>query len=523
MRYNNNFKEMRNSSRAVFNTTIIYFRIIINTIIGLFFARFILQALGEEDYGIYMVVAGVVTMLNVLNSSMSNTAMRYMGHSLGKGDVEQTKKTFNTTMFIHFLLGGVTIVVLEIGGWIMFEYFLNIPEAKLFSAKVVYQFMIATTFVSIISVPFDAVINAHENLLFLSITSIVEYVLRLTLAIFLLYSNGNRLIQYAFFILIIVLVMRIVKQIYSIRHYEECTLKMKKYRDKDLTKSILSFTGWELFSSVAAVCQGQLRSILMNMFYGVRLNAAQGVGSRVNSHVNSVSIGITRAITPQMNKSEGAGNRNKMIYLMKVGIKFTTFMFALVAMPLILEADFILDVWLDVVPAYAAVICRFCLVAQMLEKFTWQIGNAIRAAGRIREYQIVSGIVPILGIVACYFVLKAGYGPLSMYWVNLVALTVLAIVRFIFGKWLLKMSPWDVIKSTTLPVLIPMGIAFGAAYMIQQLMAESWIRLILVIFSYIIINSLLFYFFSINKSEKSILWNIIRPALQRIGLLKNKK
>lgn len=513
---------MRNSSRVVFNTTVIYIRIIINTVIGLFFTRFILQALGEEDYGIYMVVGGVVTMLNVLNSSMSNTAMRYMGHSLGKGDIEDTKKTFNTTMFIHFLLGGVTVVVLEIGGWIMFEYFLNIPEAKFFSAKIVYQFMVATTFISIISVPFDAVINAHENLLFLSITSIIEYSLKLILSIFLLSSAGNRLIQYGMFTMLISIVLRVVKQIYSVRNYAECTLRLKKYRDKGLTKSILSFTGWELFASLAAICQGQLSAILMNMFFGVKLNAAQGVGSRVNSHVNGISIGITNAITPQMNKSEGSGDRGKMLYLAKVGIKFTTFMFALVAMPLILEASFILDVWLDVVPAYAVVICQFCLTAQMLDKLTWQIGNAIRAAGRIKEYQIASGLVPILGIVVTYFVLKAGFGPLSVYWVNLITLSVLAMVRIGFGKWLLNLSPFDFLKSTTFPVLIPMAIAFGLSILIQSFMVAGWVRLFVVMGSFMVVFSLLFYFFSISKSEKCVLWNSIRPALQKIGLFRKK-
>ena len=493
MRNNNNIEKMNNSSRAILNTAIVYIQLIINVILGLFITRFILQALGEEDYGIYTVVAGVVTMLNVLNSSMSNTAMRYMGHSLGSGDAVKTRQTFATTMNIHFILGGVMIVVLEVGGFVMFEYFLNIPETKLYSAKVVYQFMIVTTFISIISVPFDAVINAHENLLFLSLMSIFEYVLKLLLAIFLLFGSGDLLIIFGLFTMIISAIMRIIKQVYCTRRYDEVTWKIKKYKDNCLTKSILSFSGWELFASVAALCQGQLRSILMNTFFGVRINAADGIGTSVNTQVNMVSIGVTKAITPQMNKAEGGDDRQKMLYLTKVGLKFTTFIFSLVAVPFALEAKFILDIWLASVPAYAVLFCQFCLASQLLDKFTWQIGNAIRAAGRIKEYQIASGTLPILGIIVTYFVFKVGYGPIYGYVIEMGMLLVLAVMRFAFGKWLLKLSPVSVLRDTILPVLIPMTISFVTIYFIHQLLTEGWLRLLMVFCVFMSIYTILFY------------------------------
>lgn len=513
---------MNNSNRAILNTVIVYIQLIINTILGLFITRFVLQALGEEDYGIFVVVAGVVTMLSVLNSSMSNTAMRYMGHSLGCGDVEKTRKTFATTMNIHFILGGVMIAVLEIGGWIIFEYFLNIPEAKLYSAKVVYQFMIVTTFISIISVPFDAVINAHENLLFLSIMNILEYVLKLLLAVFLLIGSGDMLIVYGFFTMIISVIMRIIKQIYCSRRYDEVTWKIKVYKDNSLTKSILSFTGWELFASVAAICQGQLRSILMNMFFGVRINAADGIGSRVNTQVNMVSIGVTKAITPQMNKAEGGNDRQKMLYLTMIGMKFTVFIFSLVAVPFALEAKFILDIWLATVPEYAVLFCQFCLASQLLDKFTWQIGNAIRAAGRIKEYQIVSGTLPMLGILVTYLAFKTGYGPVYGYIIEMAMLLVLAIIRFAFGRWLLKLSPISVLQETILPVLIPMIISFIAAFFMHQLMAEGWSRLFIVFGVFMSTYICIFYFFSIKKEERNIILGFIESFFVKIGVLHSR-
>lgn len=516
MRNSYNIEKMNNSSRVILNTSIVYIQLIVNTILGLFITRFILQALGEEDYGIYMLVAGVVTMLNVLNSSMSNTAMRYMGHSLGSGDIENTKKTFATTMNIHFFLGGLMILVLEIGGWVMFGFFLNIPEAKLFSAKVIYQFMIVTTFISIISVPFDAVINAHENMLFFSLMNILECVLKLLLAVFLLLGTGDLLIVYGFFTMVIGVVMRIIKQIYCTRHYEEVTWKIKVYKDKGLTKSILSFTGWELFASLAAICQGQLRSVLMNMFFGVKINAAEGIGSRVNTQVNMVSIGVTRAITPQMNKAEGAENRQRMLFLAKTGIKFTTFIFSLLAVPFALEAKFILGVWLVTVPEYAVIFCQFALALQLLDKLTWQIGNAIRAAGRIKEYQIVSGSLPIIGIVVSFFVFNAGYSPVSAYVVEMCMLCVMMLVRFGFGKWLLNLSPMSVIKEASLPVVIPMILSFILVLIVHQNMVEGWFRLLIVFSIFMSTYTIVFYVFGITKDERMILQNIVNSLLAKI-------
>ena len=166
---------MNSSNRIIVNTGILYGQLLIQLVLGLITTRFVLKALGEVDYGIYMLVAGIVTMLSVVNSSMINTSMRYIAYCLGQGDIGVVKKMFNTTLYIHIIVGVFVILLMEIGGWIMFEYVLNIPADKIFEAKIVYQFMVITTFISIISVPYDAVMNAHEHILILSIIGILEW------------------------------------------------------------------------------------------------------------------------------------------------------------------------------------------------------------------------------------------------------------------------------------------------------------------------------------------------------------
>ena len=180
---------MNDNKRIVYNTAVVYTQLVLSTIIGLFAVRFILQALGEEDYGIYLLVGGVVAMLNFLTTSMSSASTRFMAYSLGKKDVNLSIRTFNTTLYIHLLLGLLVVLILEVGGWMMFEWMLNIPEGKVADAKLVYHFMVFTTLITVISVPFDAIITSHENLTFLSIITVLYNIITLCIGLYLFFRS----------------------------------------------------------------------------------------------------------------------------------------------------------------------------------------------------------------------------------------------------------------------------------------------------------------------------------------------
>lgn len=506
---------MDKTNKIIFNTGVVYAQLIISTFVSLFSVRFVLQALGEEDYGVYMLVAGVIALLEVLSMSMSHTSMRYMSHSLGKNDLETSLKTFNTTLFIHYCLALVIVVLLEAGGWIMFEWFLNIPESKLFAAKLVYQFMIITAVVTVVSVPFDAVINSHENLLFLAIVNISNSFVVIGIALLLLVYNGNRLILYGFLMMLSQIAVRIVKQVYTRRKYPESRVNFRKYRDKELLKSILSFTGWDFLGVMADLCTTQIRGILINMFFGVRLNAAEGVGKKLNSKLNQLSTGITRAITPQMNKSEGGGDRGRLIQLTFTGVKYTTFMYCLLAVPLMLEMQYVLDVWLKDVPAYTALFCQMCILIQIISKFTWQISNAIRAVGRIRGLQITNSVLALSGVFVGYFVFKSGAGPLSIYIIGIIVALLGAGVNLYFGKKIVDIHPLEFIKKATLPVLIPIIISLALALLLRLTMNESFLRFALVMGVFVITNAFIFWFFSMGKSEKERIKGIISKRVHK--------
>lgn len=472
-------------------------------IVGLFVVRFVLRALGEEDYGVYVIVGGIVAMLDILNSNMSNTSMRYLAYSLGNKDKKDIYVTFNTTVFIHYLIGILTIVVLEIGGYLMFEYIVNIPPSKMGDAKIIYQFMIATTFISVISVPYDAVTNAHEKIWMLSVFDITNTILSLCLALFLLVYNGDRLIMYGFLLMIIQLLMRIVKVSYSKSKFEECRKIKYKYVDKNRMKEIFSFTGWNLFGSVAALGMSQFRSLILNMFFGVRLNAAEGITRRVAMPLNMIVTSMTRAINPQIMKSEGGQDHERMRYIVAIGSKYSSFLFALFGIPVLIEIPFLLNLWLDKVPDYAVIFCKLTIIAMLIEKFTFQIVHAVSAVGKIRNFQIAGALTNLLYLPIAWALFKIGYPPVTIYYLSLISIFLMAIVRFYYGYTVAGINAWSFIKKAIIPVLVPLTISTVMTVVLYNVIEEGLINLISIFLLFCSSFPVFFWYIGMDGEERS--------------------
>jgi len=511
---------MKAANRVVFNTGVLYVQLIMAMVIGLYTTRIVLNALGETDYGIYMLVAGMVGMLNVLNSNMSTTSMRFMAHSLGSGDKVKTLKTFNTTLYLHFIIGVIVIVVMEAGGWLMFEYLLNIPEAKVFDAKIVFHFMVITTFIAVISVPYDAVMNSHENILALSVVDTLGYILKLGLAIYLIYSNGNLLIEYGFFMLIIQVLLRIIKQWYSKVKYDECKIRFREYVDKQEMKSILSFTGWNLFGSIASISVRQLKGILLNMFFGVKLNAADGISKTASSHLNMISASMTRSLNPQLIKSEGSGNRDRMLRITEIGSKFSSFLFALFAVPVTIEASYLLELWLKNVPDFAVIFFQLSLIGMLIEKFTFQITHAIRAVGKIKAFQVTETMIALLSIPLAYVAFRMGYPPDAIYVIGIGTALVAMVMRLYFGKKIADLKISSYIRNAMFSVILPMIPALAVSIGVIHFAEPGFIRLVLVTVLYITIFSVLFWWKGLNSDEKQRLKEIAISFLRKIKIKK---
>lgn len=500
---------MKAANRIVVNTAVLYIKLLLAMAIGLITTRLVLAALGETDYGIYSLVAGVVGMLAFLQGAMSGASMRFLSYSVGTGDQDNIIKTFNTTLFLHIVLGIILVVIMELGGIVMFKYFLNIPEAKILDAKIIFHFMVITTFFAVISVPYDAVMNSHENMLVLSLIDLLGNILRLGVAIFLTYSTTNLLIMYGLFMLIIQIILRLIKQWYSSKKYPECKINFSEYVDKSVIKSILSFSAWNLLGAIASISANQVKSILLNMFFGVRLNAANGIASTVSSQVNTVSTSMTKAIRPQLIKSEGSGNRIKMLRITEISTKYSIFLFALFAIPVIIELPYLLDIWLKEIPAYSIVFCRLILVGLFVDKLSFEIGAAISAVGNIRSMSIAETIVILLAVLVSYVFFKHGYPPYTIFIVNILFSFVVFLFRLYFGKSIAELNILNFLKNSIFPVVGPVLITYILALLPQLFIPEGLLRLIITVIGSLLTLVLLFGYFGLTNSEflkfKSIL------------------
>lgn len=494
---------MNNSNKIIFNTGVTYASLILRMVISLFSVRFVLKALGEVDYGVYIIVGGIVAMLDVLNSNMSNTSMRYLAHSLGSKNKDDILVTFNSTVFIHYIIGFLTIIVLEIGGIFMFEYVVNIPADRMTDAKIIYQFMIATTFINIVSVPYDAVTNAHEHIWALSVFDIFNSILVLILSLYLLVYSGDRLILYGFSLLLIQLLMRILKVWYAKKKFEECRKVKREYIIKERIKGIVSFTGWNLFGSLSSLGMKQLRSLVLNYFFGVRINAAEGVCHQVAHPLNLIVTSMTRAINPQIMKSEGGENRERMKYLVMMGAKYSSFMFAMFGIPVLIETPFLLDIWLGDVPEFAVIFCQLSIVGMLMEKFTFQITHAISAVGNIKNAKLVGGLCSFVYLPFAWWFFKMGYSPVTIYVLSLLNNVLFAILRFHFGRTVAEISPWEYIKKAIFPVLWPLMLSSGISLILYYAIPEGWINLIVVSLLFCISFFMLFWFMGLSKEEKN--------------------
>lgn len=506
---------MKNAKKVVFNTGVLYIRLIIGLLVGLFTTRLVLEALGETDYGIYMLVAGVVAMLGILNSNMSNTSMRFIAHSLGSNNKKHLIQTFNTTIILHFAVALLVVLIMLIGGYFLFEFIINIPENRIYEAKVVFGCMLLTTLITVISVPYDALINAHENLLILSLAEIFGDLLKLAIAVYLLYSNSNLLIKYGILMLVVQILLRLIKQWYCRVKYDESKFVIKAY-NKKILKTILNFTGWNLLASVGAMAVTQARGLILNIFFGVRINTSEGIARSGSIALNMVSTNLTGAINPQMVKSEGAGNRERMKYIIGVSTKYSIFLFSLFAIPVLFESNLLLEIWLNEVPDYTVVFLQITILHMLVEKFTFPITDAIRAVGNIRNFQITETLLFISNIPIGYFIFKMDYGPESIYIVGIVLSFFILINRLYFGKIIVGIKPLEFLNRAVIPTLGVVLLASSFTLIPYFILDSGILRLCVIVIIFVPLYSILFWWICNKKSERMQILKILNSFREKI-------
>ncbi|MCK7558011.1 hypothetical protein MKQ70_24595 [Chitinophaga sedimenti] len=296
---------------------------LITIVISLYSTRLVLNALGANDFGIFNLISGVIAMLSFVNMAMTLSTQRYMSYSLGGGDDDQLKKVFNSSVLLHFVLGLLLVLIFEMVGIYMFGHVLNIPQDRVGAAQVIFHLMVVSAFFTVISVPYDAVINARENMMLVAITGILESLLKLGIAIYLQYAATDKLVLFAAFSAGITVAMLLIKRFYCLARYEETRLRIRKYFSKDLLKEMFGYGGWNMFGAVSVVARNQGIAMILNVFFGTVVNAAYGIANQVNAQLSFFSVTMLQSLNPQIIKSEGRGDRERMLRLAMIASKFS--------------------------------------------------------------------------------------------------------------------------------------------------------------------------------------------------------
>ena len=489
----------------------LYFRQILIMAVSLYTVRVVLNVLGAEDYGIYNVVAGVVTMFGFLSGAMATASQRYFSFDLGKGDTEHLKTTFSVTFQIYLFIALVITLFAETLGLWFVNTKLVIPTERMSAANCIYQATIVSFLLTLITTPYMASIIAHENMNVYAYVSIVEVALKLGIVFLLRVLAFDKLIVYGGLLAAVALINTSIYRFYCRKHYTECKAKLVK--DGALFKEIVSYSGWNLFGSVAGVFKNQLINILLNIYFGAVVNAARGIAMQVNAAVASFANNFTTALRPQIIKSYAASDRDNCYRLVFRGSKYSFFMMYIFALPLCLEMNLVLKLWLKNPPEYATIFTRLAIAESVLISVSYSLMTLAQATGKIKLYQGFVGGILLLNLPIAWVFLKLGF---SAHVVMIVAIAVEGgafISRLYITKHLAGLSIRKFMKNTIFPCILVAIISSVLPSYFCLNVKESFLRLFLTILISVLSVSVCVMLFGMSKQERLSLVSTVKNRL----------
>lgn len=501
------------NKRIVKNTIFLYIRTFVSMIISLYTSRKILEALGVSDFGIYNVVGGVITMLTFLNSSMSVATQRFLTVELGKKDRGNYNQIFNMTVLIHIGLAALVLIAAEtVGLWFVNTY-LNIPAGRMSAANWVYQASVLSTILSILQTPYHASIVSHEHMHIYAYVGLGESFGKLFLVFLLIVYPYDRLIFWGFIMFFFQFLMAIIYRVYCIRQFPECKLRLKW--DSSVFNSMLRFTGWNMFGTVAYLLKDQGVNVLMNMFGGPVANAARGVSYQISGAVQGLTGGFQSAVNPQITKRYAANDSEGTCRLLCESSKISYFLLFIIALPVMMEADFILNLWLVEVPPMAPLFTRIILIESLLTTLGNPMITSLMATGDIKWYQIVVGSSLLFIVPIAYIFLKVGFPIETALIVSALFLFLGDVLRIIFCKKQIGLSLRLYGLKVVLPITIVTILSVILPGVIHYNLSEGWTRLILSTVVSCLIVAILIYTIGLTAIERNFIITGIVSRIKR--------
>ena len=492
-----------NNKRIAKNTLLLYARMLLMMLVSLFTSRVILQVLGIEDYGVYNVVGGIVSMFAFINGGMVAATQRYITFELGSGNKERLQRVFSTSLQIHAMISILIVILGEtVGLWFLQEK-LVIPEDRMIAAMWVYQCSIIVCVLNIMSIPYNADIVAHEKMSAFAMISVVEVVLKLLVVYLLMLFPFDKLIVYAILLLAVQFSIRLVYAAYCKRHFEESSYIHRW--NSDLIKEMLGFAGWSFWGSLAVILYTQGINMMLNVFFGPIVNAARGIAIQVQSAVLQFVMNFQMALNPQITKSYAAGNLDQMHSLMFRSARFSFLLLFFIALPVLLETNFLLTLWLKTVPDHTVIFAQIMLCISLVYTTANPCIIANQATGKVKVYQAVVGGILLAILPISYIVLKMGAPAYSVFIVHFCVESVAQISRMFMLRKLINLPMWAYLKNIYAPSICTVIVSIILPMFVHMQIEEGWLRFFAVGFTCVLSVSVTSLFIGITKHERMLL------------------
>ena len=498
------------ANRVINNTVWLYIKVGVQLFTTLLATRIILNTLGASDFGIFNIVGGAIAMLGFLNISMAVATQRFMSYSEGEGNVERQKEIFNVSILMHLSIAAIIILTLVILGFVFFNGILLIPSCRENAAYFVYASLIVSTVFTILSVPYDAVINAHENMRFYSIVGIFQALLKLLVAFACLYVTYDKLITYGILMDCIPGVTLVIILSYCHKKYAECIINVRKYFNKGVLKEMTNFAGWNFLGISSSMIGNYSQNIILNHFFGVLVNAAMGIITQLCGQLMVLTNNMMKAVNPVITKFAGSKNEEEMLHWSFASCRFSYLLLAWIAIPFCFESNFILNIWLKNVPDWTVIFIQLQLVRTLLEQLSLGLNTALNAQNRIKTLNIQSSYLFFIALVVICLLFWAGYPPYMLFISMIVLVVVQTLMKLELCHRYLDMDYSSYFKEVLYPsVLLTISMVLSGI-LSSSLMEESLLGTIITFLSMWGVMLVMCFFFFLKKEEKAMLLSVIR-------------
>lgn len=501
-----------NNKRIAKNTFYLYLRMLMVMVVSLFTVRVVLNALGAEDYGINNVVGGFVAMFSFLTSALNSASLRFFSYYIGKNDQEKLSGYFTMSFWCFALLASIIAFIAEpLGVWFV-QNKLTIPEARMDAAMTVLHISILSFVARVLLVPFNAIVIAHERMNMFAILGVIECFLKLGVAYIIRVSPYDKLITYSVLLLLMTSAIDLFYIVYDLKSFPEC--RIKRYWNSVVFKEIVNFSGWSLFGAISGVIRSQGINILLNMFFNPIVNAARAIAFQVNTQINQFVLNFYKAVQPQITKSYGAGDLISMHSLVYRSSRLCYFLILLLSIPVLLETDYLLTLWLKNVPQNTVLFTRLVVLTAIIDSTSYPLQTCISATGRIKLYQIITGGLLILNLPISYAFLKMGYPPEITMYVAIGVSSIAQVSRLIFVRNYVHLSFSIYINQVLLPILIVTLLSIIPPLFLHSVMDESIIRFICVVFVSLLSTCLFVWLLGMKKGEREVISKAILSKIR---------